>query len=184
MQNGSVRGGGATLYKDGPRFIPFPAASLDKENGRDGQFGNQNLLRFSPFALVGKSRTPAVKGAMLSYETYKTVHLLGVITLVVGLGGLIVHYAQGGESKVWRRRLAITHGLGLVMILVAGFGLLAKLHLMASLPGWAIGKVVIWLLLGGIIALIRRKPALATFHWWATIGLATLAAYLAVFKPF
>jgi putative exporter of polyketide antibiotics len=47
-----------------------------------------------------------------------------------------------------------------------------------------LGKIIIWLVLGVLIALIGRAPALAKTLWWVTIALATIAAYLALNKPF
>jgi hypothetical protein len=38
--------------------------------------------------------------------------------------------------------------------------------------------------LGVLVALIGRAPALAKPLWWITIALGTLAAYLALNKPF
>jgi len=121
---------------------------------------------------------------MLSYECYKVVHLLGVIMLFLSLGGLVVASSITEIDRRWARRLGITHGLGLLMVLFAGFGMLAKLQIMAHLPGWAIGKLIIWLCLGGMIALVRRKPQWGILLWWTMAVLGGLAAYLALYKPF
>ena len=40
------------------------------------------------------------------------------------------------------------------------------------------------LVLGVLVALIGRAPALAKPLWWITIVLAAIAAYLALNKPF
>jgi hypothetical protein len=46
------------------------------------------------------------------------------------------------------------------------------------------GKIVIWLVLGVLIAVVGRAPAMAKPLWWVTIALAAIAAYLALNKPF
>ena len=122
---------------------------------------------------------------MISYETYKLFHVLGILLIFFGLGGVAVHAAGGGQrnDNPLRKALASAHGIGLVLLLVAGFGMLARLQLSFG-SGWLWGKIVIWLVLGFATMLPYRSPALAR---WAVVvfpllGLA--AAYLARFKPF
>jgi hypothetical protein len=122
---------------------------------------------------------------MISLQVYKNIHLLGIFMILMALGGLILHRINGGtRAHTWRKPVAITHGVGLLLALVGGFGALARLGIFWPLPGWAIGKLVIWLALGALIAVIFRSPALAKSLWWVTIVLATLAGYLALNKPF
>jgi hypothetical protein len=63
----------------------------------------------------------------------------------------------------------------LLLILVAGFGLISKLGHSFVAP-WLIVKMVIWLALGGLIVLINRKPQLAVMLWWLLIALGAVAA--------
>ena len=78
----------------------------------------------------------------------------------------------------------MTHGVALLLILVAGFGLMARLGLFGAIPLWAWAKIVLWLLLGAAIFLLKRNPRWAT-GLWVTFPLAgALAAWLAVAKPF
>ena len=122
---------------------------------------------------------------MISLLVYKNLHLLGVFMILVALGGLILQRMQATtREQVWRKPVAITHGIGMVLVLVAGFGMLARLGITWPWPGWVIGKVIIWLLLGLLIAVIGRAPALVKPLWWITIALAAIAAYLALNKPF
>lgn len=119
----------------------------------------------------------------MSLLTYKVLHILGMMLVFSSLGGLIFHSLAGGGAKHRGHKLAgASHGIGLVLILVSGFGMLAKLQ--AGFPLWVIAKVVIWLLFGGVIALIRRMPGQATTLWLALPLLGAAAAYLALFKPF
>ena len=124
---------------------------------------------------------------MISYELYKVAHLVGVIVLFSVLGGAMVHAINGGtaSTNAARRLITILHGTGLILVLVAGFGLLARLDLTSGgLPMWVVGKLVIWLLAGLLLTVPRRKPALARPILLAGIPfLAAAAAWLAVYKP-
>jgi hypothetical protein len=122
---------------------------------------------------------------MISPLIYKNLHLLGVFMILVALGGLILQQINTRtREQIWRRPVAITHGIGMVLVLVAGFGMLARQGINWPWPGWVIGKVIIWLVFGALIAVIGRSPGLAKPLWWITIVLAGLAAYLALNKPF
>jgi hypothetical protein len=118
-------------------------------------------------------------------EFYRTLHLIGIFTVILSLGGMCLHVISGGTRNYGGRKLAaMTHGIGLLVVLVAGFGLLAKLGYMRAIPGWAIAKVVIWLILGVMPALIYRKPNLAKTFWVLILVFGALNAYLAIYKPF
>jgi hypothetical protein len=125
--------------------------------------------------------------AMIPLLVYKNLHLLGVLMIFVALGGLILQQIQATTREpVWRKPVAITHGIGMVLALVGGFGMLARpeIGIIWPWPGWVIGKIIIWLVLGVLVALIGRLPALAKPLWWVTIALGAIAAYLALNKPF
>lgn len=122
----------------------------------------------------------------MSYEFYKLLHLIGVFLTLSGLAGMAIHVAGGGTKATFKSRAlaSATHGIGLVVTLVAGFGLLAKLGLMAGMPGWAIAKLVVWLILGALPALIWRKPGAAKMFYFLAILFAAFNGYLAIYKPF
>lgn len=122
---------------------------------------------------------------MLSIEFYKVLHLSGIFLLLLSLGGLGFHIINGGTREfAGRRWFAISHGIALVLIILAGFGLLARLGLMSSMPGWAITKILIWLWMGVVPALFYRRPQMAKVIWFAIFLLAAVSAWLAIFKPF
>ncbi len=73
-------------------------------------------------------------------------------------------------------------GIGLFLILLGGFGLLARVYQNQWYP-WVILKLVIWVILGGLIALINRKPGLSKVWYWVTLFLGLTAAWAAYFKP-
>ena len=120
----------------------------------------------------------------MSLEAYKVIHLFGIFLILISLGGMSLHVANGGTRDYpLRKMMAMSHGIGLLIALIAGFGMLARLQLMNAIPTWAFAKLAIWLVLGGLPALIYRKPALAKVFWGLIVLLATTAAFLAVFKP-
>jgi len=120
----------------------------------------------------------------MSYLAYKLIHLVGVALLFAALGALVVRQLGGTPPAPKDRggRLAgTTHGIALVLILVSGFGALAKLGL--GLPGWAWAKLAVWLLLGASLVAIRRLPSAALWLWWLLPLLGGVAAWLALYKP-
>jgi peptidoglycan/LPS O-acetylase OafA/YrhL len=118
----------------------------------------------------------------MPYEVYKVLHLLGVIMTIAGLAGLIAHTLQGGsKGEGWRKPAVITHGVGLLLVLVAGFGLVARLQV--GWPVWVLAKVGIWAAFGGLVAM-AGKPGGAKGAWWIMLALFLGAVALAVYKPF
>lgn len=119
----------------------------------------------------------------MPYEFYKVLHLTGLFMVFSGLGGQFILAINSNEkSSTTRKWLGIMHGLGLLVALVAGFGLLARLG--ASLQGWAVVKLAIWVLIGGVGAIAARKRHLAGITWILSLLLGLSAAYLAIYKPF
>lgn len=132
---------------------------------------------------------------MIPYTTYKLVHILGILLLFLSLGGRVhqaaVEAGGGADGRAPSRRrgakaLAVTHGVGLFLILLGGFGMMARIGITHGLswPGWLWGKVAIWVSLGAMIVLPFRFPALARPLWLLVPLLGGAAAYLALFKPF
>ena len=117
---------------------------------------------------------------MLSYHAYKLIHLLGIFLLLLSLGGQLVQ----SEMESWRKLLKASHGVGLLLLFVAGFGLIARLGVEWPWPAWIYLKLFIWILLGTLPAFARRTASSGKVLWWPVLGLATFAAYLATFKPF
>jgi len=116
-------------------------------------------------------------------EFYKLLHVLGIVLVFQGIGASVA-LAQAEAGAPWRRASAVGHGIGLVLILVAGFGMLAKLGFMASMPGWVWVKIVVWMALAALPTVIRKNPGTVRWVWGGSIGLVVLAASMALFKPF
>jgi len=114
----------------------------------------------------------------MSYESYKVIHLAAIFVFLSGASALLLANPKG---KGWK----IVTGVASLLMLISGMGLLARLGLAKNMPGWSVGMIVIWLIismLGHIVA--KRFPAQGLKAYWVTIGLAVVAAWLGVTKPF
>lgn len=122
----------------------------------------------------------------MPYDFYKVLHLLAILVLFTSMGGLAMVTLRDGtdeEKKVARKPLIILHGVALLVIFVAGFGLMAKLKMMQNgWPGWIFGKLGVWLVLGGAVALLKRPMGIISYVLLPLVG--GLGAWLAVTKPF
>jgi hypothetical protein len=124
---------------------------------------------------------------MFPYQLYNVVHILGIALLMTALGGMALHSVNGGLRRDNRARglVAALHGLGALLVLVGGFGMLARLGFRhgAMFPGWLLVKLAIWVVLGVAVALPYRSPRLARPMLLVVPLLAGLAAYMAIYKP-
>jgi len=109
---------------------------------------------------------------------YKLLHLIAMLSALVALGGLIA-----GPSAGFRKALVAVHGTAMLILLVAGFGAHAKLGL-DGFPPWLWGKIGVWLVLGGIVVPIRKRPESKALWLGLVIVLASLSSWLALYKPF
>ena len=108
---------------------------------------------------------------------YQVLHIVGISMVFLGYGALLARSMAAPENVSVRKLGSITSGIGLLLILVAGFGLVAKLGYNYT-ETWILVKFVIWLLLGGLIVLINRKPQLAMLLWCLLIALSAIAAIM------
>ena len=115
---------------------------------------------------------------------YLVLHIVGISMVFLGYGALLARSMAAPENVSIRKLGSITSGIGLLLILVAGFGLIPKLgH--SYTETWILVKLIIWLLLGGLIVLINRKPQLAMLLWCLLIALsatATIMVYVVRFS--
>ncbi len=112
---------------------------------------------------------------------YKIIHLVGVMLTFLSFGGLLIRSILESDDKKLKRFATISNGIGLLLVLLGGFGLLARLDY--GWEPWVMGKLIIWVIFGGMIAVINRKPELGKAIWWLLILLGATATYLAGVKP-
>ncbi len=117
----------------------------------------------------------------MPHAVYNIIHLTGLVMVFFALGGLTLHGISGGDREFAGRKLAmITHGTGMLIALVGGFGMHAKIG--SPWEGWLFAKIAIWLGVGGLATLALRKPSKAL--WWGCLALFAVAGWLSHFKPF
>ena len=120
----------------------------------------------------------------MSYEFYKLLHLTGIVLLFSGLVSMLTVKVAGQTLEGRTKKFSfMTHGLGLLLIIISGFGLLARLGMIQEIPNWVYVKLLIWLFFGGIVALIKRKATGWNFYV-ILICIFILAAYVGITKPF
>ena len=110
----------------------------------------------------------------MDYTTYKITHLVGVAALALGLGGMM---AGGSNRKIF----SILQGLALLVMLVSGFGLLARLHL--GFPHFAMVKTVLWVVIGVMPMALRRLRVPLAGGIVISLTLVGILAWLGVVKP-
>lgn len=125
------------------------------------------------------------KESHMPYELYKIIHLAGLFLLISGLITAFTITSNGhalaGKAKTFSFAL---HGLGLVLVLVSGFGLLARLGLAREMPVWAYVKFGIWGVFALYISVIKRKGQIGWPLFASMFSVFLVAAYLAIYKPF
>lgn len=110
-------------------------------------------------------------------EVYKFLHIISVVILVLNFGLMIGHYKHSKEKN---KLYNILHGISLTFILISGFGMLARLSINGSWPLWVQVKFAVWLLMGGVVVLLRKKPC--TFTGLISIIVLTgLAVFSAIY---
>jgi len=115
----------------------------------------------------------------VSYETYKILHFIGILSLFLALGALLTH-----QSRTQKKKIMMLHGAATFLLFVSGFGLLARLNILHFLPTWSLLKVLLWLILGILV------PVLLSFQFskkwiWITVWVCgLLSVVLAVTKAF
>ena len=108
------------------------------------------------------------------YAFYKIIHLVGISVLALGVGGMMA----GGEK---RKTFAMLQGIGLLVMLISGFGLLAKLGL--GYPHFAIVKTALWLVTGMLPVIFRKLRTPLPAAILVSNILVSIMAYLGVMKP-
>ncbi|MBA3853149.1 MAG: hypothetical protein C0503_01970 [Gemmatimonas sp.] len=124
---------------------------------------------------------------MLPYSFYKIVHILGIALTLVALGGMTVHALNGGLKleNAARKLLIAMHGAGVFLILLGGFGLLARIGFAhgSGFPLWLWVKLGLWASFAIVAAIPYRKPNAGRALLVALPTLAAAAAAMAVYKP-
>ena len=120
----------------------------------------------------------------MSYEFYKIAHLLGIFLLTSGLMGVFFTVWAGSplQGKVKSASFAL-HGTGLLIMLVSGFGLLARMGLVGAMPTWVYLKLGLWAFFAVAVSVLKRKGHLGMPLYLLLLAGYFCAAYIGVIKP-
>ena len=121
----------------------------------------------------------------MSFEFYKILHLIGLFLLLSGLMGMLfLKISKINLEGALKRLLFMSHGLGLLLILVSGFGQMARLGLVSEIPHWIYIKLLIWAYFGAAVVLIKKKgDTMGRALYGAFITIFAVAAVIAILKP-
>lgn len=118
----------------------------------------------------------------MPYTVYKIIHLASIIFLFTISGGVALYAANGGtrDQNVAKKLVSAIHGLTLVLILVSGFGLVARIGTGFQLWVWI--KFAIWFVIGSIALMPLRRPQLGYPFLFLIPTLGALSAFMAIYK--
>lgn len=125
---------------------------------------------------------------MIDISVYKLLHLLGLIAVFVALGAGLGASLGASENRAtpMPKWMAPVHGTGLTVMIVAGFGMLARLGVMSGgngMPLWVLVKLAVWLALAGMLVLVKRRKISIAASLILLLSLGGLAAGMAIWKP-
>ena len=92
----------------------------------------------------------------MSYTFYSSLHLISLFYLALVLAALWGLYTHPNYNPKIRSVLLSLHGLIMFLILLAGFGLMAKIKIHSPWPLWIYIKLLLWLSLSAFPFLIKK----------------------------
>lgn len=115
----------------------------------------------------------------MSIEVYKSLHVVGLALLMVSAG---ISLATPKDAP--QRVGMIFHGVGLIVLFVAGFGLLSRMGLSAphDWPVWLWVKLGIWLVAGVLPVLVRKGKIGKPVGLLIALCMVAFAAWLGISK--
>lgn len=117
----------------------------------------------------------------MSYLFYVVLHVSGALALLAGVGGLAATASQP-DGAPGRKPYQVLHGVGLLFLLVGGFGALARAKY--GFPAWIAAKLLLWLWFATLPLLLKRMPHAASVVLWIAWLVGVAALTLARTKPF
>jgi uncharacterized membrane protein HdeD (DUF308 family) len=120
---------------------------------------------------------------MISYQIYKILHLVSLFGVFMCMGALIIHGMNGGgRDHPARKWLMVSFSVFMFLALTGGFGLVARIQ--TGMQPWVYAKTLLWLIVGGYMSVIVRKPQWAKANWFVMLLLGITGAWIALYKPF
>lgn len=114
----------------------------------------------------------------MPYEIYKILHLSSLVLLFTCIA---VTVFADSPKKIFK----ILTGVSTVLVLISGFGLIARLGIPQGEPWglWLYAKIAIWAIVGiGAPIVIKRMAAHKAKFFWISYVLFIIAAICANYK--
>jgi hypothetical protein len=119
----------------------------------------------------------------MSLDIYRAIHVAGLAMIMLAFGALLILPKEAPRP----RSVMIMHGVGILVMIVAGFGMMARSDPPIMAPDswgvWLILKMIIWLAIAALPTLIRGGTIPRKVAWIVIVALAAVAAWLAAAKP-
>jgi hypothetical protein len=109
---------------------------------------------------------------------YSVLHVVAALVLV---GMTFSAFANPAPER--RKFVMMVGGIASLVMVIAGFGLHAKLGIQ-GFPGWLIVKVVAWLVLSAVSGIAFRKQTMIGLLAVISMVSVVAAVYCVYFKPF
>ena len=110
-------------------------------------------------------------------ENYQFLHVISII-LLSGFTFAIAANPQKHKKKL----MAIVTGILGLVALVAGAGLMSKLHNNDWAQGWVVAKMACWLVVMGLGGMAYKKSK--SFIFTVQIAAVGIAVFMVYFRPF
>jgi hypothetical protein len=114
----------------------------------------------------------------MTAEIYRLLHVVGVLVLFLGLGGLLA--SEPGKTP---KLSAALHGLGLLVMIVAGIGLMHRSSPAIGWENWVFAKIGLWLLLGALPTLVKKGVLPRLFALLLVLAIGAGGAWLGLVQP-
>ena len=113
----------------------------------------------------------------MSYQTFLTLHLVAVLLMT---GVTFAAFAAPHPDN--RQRMLMASGSLSLLVFLSGFGVMGVMGL--GFPGWALVKVVCWLVLSGLAGMAFRMPDRIPMLRAAAAAALGGAGAMVVYRPF
>lgn len=107
-------------------------------------------------------------------------HVLHLVSLFCLFGATFSAFAAPEPER--RKSLLAASGIASLLVLISGFGLLAKLQV--GFPVWILVKLVCWFVVSGLAGVAFRKRALVRPLTILTVALSLTAVVMVYYRPF
>jgi len=124
----------------------------------------------------------------MPHSIYLIIHVIGLALTVQAVGMAVVSASRATEPDAGegsdRKIIAMFHGIGLILLVLGGFGMLARLGIMFPWPIWIWVKLIVWITFGASTVMIRKRPETARLWMFLAVVLVAISATMAIMKPF